>query len=247
MHLPELSSQIVYGRIGWAIVGATLIVSLLGALLRSTPLSPRLLAGVLGASLAVMWLPGELSPAFWLGLAFQYPSGMLVGCCVLRLVERWHGQRRSNAMPQALAGALAVTGTLLYLDTVGWLARGFYYAGFGPVLMPALAVVAAIACVLAILRGHARGPASVLLGAVALFSLLRLPSGNLWDALLDPLLWAWAVSALLLAALRKTGRRATDRIGGIDAEAGRDPASAPGLRPLAAERFSNLKEQVGGK
>lgn len=247
MNLPELSSQIVYGRIGWAIVAATLAVSLLGVLLRSAPLSRRLLAGVLGASLAAMCLPGELSPAFWLGLAFQYPSGMLVGCCVLRLAERWQGLRRSHAMPQALAGALAVTGTLLYLDTAGWLARGFYYAGFGPSLMPALAVAAAVACVAAILRGHARGPASVLLGAVALFSLLRLPTGNLWDALLDPLLWGWAVSALLLAALRRTGRRASDRIRGREADTGREPATAPGLRPLAAEHFSNLKEQVGGK
>jgi len=248
MHLPELSLQIAYGRIGWAIVAATLAAALLGAVLRtSAPPSRRLLACLLGGSLAAMLLPGELSPAYWLGLAFQYPSGVLVGCCALRLAERWHGIRRSRAMPHALAGVLAVTGTLLYLDTVGWLARGFYYAGFGPVLMPALAVLAAAACALAILRGHARGPASALLFAVALFSLLRLPSGNLWDALLDPLLWGWAMSALVMAALRRTGRRASDRIGAVEPEAGREPVPAPSLRPLAAEHFLNVKEQVGGK
>lgn len=244
MHLPELSLQIVYGRIGWAIVAATLVLALMGAVLhRAGPLSRRLLACVLGASLAAMLLPGELSPAYWLGLAFQYPSGVLVGCCALRLAERWHGIRRSQAMPHALAGVLAVTGTLLYLDTVGWLARGFYYAGFGPVLMPALAVLAAALCAAAIVRGHVRGPAPALLFAIALFSLLRLPTGNLWDALLDPLLWAWAMSALLLAALRKTGRRASDRI--VEPESAGEPVA--GLRPLAAEQFLNVKEQVGGK
>ena len=242
MNLPDLSLQIAYGRLGWALVAATLVVALAGVVLR-TPLSRRALGMVVAACLALMLLPGEASPAFWLGLAFQYPSGVLLGCCALRLFERWHGIRRSRAMPQALAGVLAVTGALLYADTVGWLARGFYYAGFGPALMPALAVMAAAACALAIARGHARGPASALLGAVALFSLLRLPSGNLWDALLDPLLWGWAMSALVVAALRKTGRRASDRIGDSESE----PVPAPVLRPLAAEHFSNLKEQVGGK
>lgn len=246
MHLPDLSLQIAYGRIGWAIVAATLTLALMGALLhRAAPPSRRLLACVLGASLFAMLLPGELSPAYWLGLAFQYPSGVLVGCCALRLTERWHGIRRSQAMPQMLAGVLAVTGTLLYLDTVGWLARGFYYAGFGPTLVPVVAVLAAALCVLAVVRGHARGPAPVLLFSIALFSLLRLPTGNLWDALLDPLLWAWSMSALLLAALRKTGRRASDRVETLEPETGREPA--PGLRPLAAEQFLNVKEQVGGK
>lgn len=247
MHLPELSLQIAYGRIGWAIVAATLAAALVGAVLRTSRPSRRLLACLLGGSLVAMLLPGTMSPAYWLGLAFQYPSGVLVGCCALRLAERWHGIRRSRAMPHALAGVLAVTGTLLYLDTVGWLARGFYYAGFGPVLMPALALLAAAACALAIVRGHARGPASALLFAVALFSLLRLPSGNLWDALLDPLLWGWAMSTLLVAALRKTGRRASDRIGTAEPAAGPEPIPAPGLTPLAAEHFLNVKEQVGGK
>lgn len=238
MNLPDLSLQILYGRLGWAIVLATLVCALWR---RSGPRPmPRVaLAAVLAVSLAAMALPGELSPAWWLGLAFQYPSGLLVGCCLLLLAERWNGMRRSQAMPQALAGVLVVVGALLYIDAIGFLARGFYYAGFGALAAPLFGIAAAIGCVLAIVRGHARGPAASLLGALAVFALLRLPTGNLWDAVIDPLLWAWAVVALLLAALRRTGRRASDR----PAEPESVPsAAAPSLQPLAAEQFSSLKE-----
>lgn len=235
MNLPDLSLQILYGRLGWAIVLATLVCALWR---RSAPLSRIALAALLVVSLAVMALPGELSPAWWLGLAFQYPSGLLVGCCLLRLAERWNGIRRSQVMPQALAGVLVVAGALLYIDAVGFLARGFYYAGFGALAAPLFGIVAAIGCVLAIVRGHARGPAASLLGALALFALLRLPTGNLWDAVIDPLLWAWAVVALLAAALRRAARRASDRQPKPEPAA----APAPSLQPLATEQFSSLKE-----
>ena len=240
MNLPDLSLQLLYGRLGWAIVAATLVCALWR---RAAPLSRAALGTVLALSLVAMALPGELSPAWWLGLAFQYPSGLLVGCCLLRLTERWHGIRRSQVMPQALAGVLAVTGALLYLDAVGFLARGVYYAGFGPGLAPALAIVAAAGCVLAIVRGHARGPAACLLGALVLFSVLRLPTGNLWDALLDPLLWGWAMVSLLVGAVRRSGRRASDRIAAVEPES----TPAPGMQPAATEHFSSLKEQVSGK
>lgn len=244
MNLPELALQILYGRLGWAIVIATLVCALRR---RAAPMSRSALLTVVTGAMAAMCLPGELAPSWWLGLAFQYPSGLLLGCCLLRLTERWNGVRRSQAMPQTLAGVLAVAGALLYLDALGTLSFGFYYAGFGPAAVPLLAIVAALGCVLAIVRGHARGPAASLLGALVLFSLLRLPTGNLWDALLDPLLWGWAVVTLLVGALRRTGRRASDRaaepVGGIET----DPVPAPILRPAATEHFSSLKEQVSGK
>lgn len=244
MNLPDLSLQILYGRLGWAIVIATVVCALWR---RAAPMSRVTLGLVIALSLAAVALPGDLSPAWSLGLAFQYPSGLLVGCCLLRLGERWQGIRRSQVMPQALAGVLAVSGTLLYLDAVGFLARGFYYAGFGAGLAPAMAVLGAAGCVLAIVRGHARGPAASLLGALVLFSLLRLPTGNLWDALLDPLLWGWAVATLLVGAVRRSGRRATDRIAVVEPESTPSSTPAPSLQPAAAEHFSSLKEQVSGK
>lgn len=238
MTLPDLALQIVYGRLGWAIVLAAVVIDLWR---RSAPVSRMALATVAAGSLAAMALPGALSPAWWAGLAFQYPSGVLVGLCLLRLTERWNGVRRSQVMSQTLARVLAVAGALLYLDASGVLASGLYFAGFGGAALPPLAVIAAAACALAIVRGHGRTTATALLGAIVLFSVLRLPTGNLWDALLDPLLWGWAVFALLAAALRRSGRRATDRI------AGTEPVSVPGLSPAVAEPFSSLKEQVGGK
>jgi len=237
MTLPDLALQIVYARLGWAVVAACFLAALLASMLRLAPLPRKLLGAILAGALVAMALPGELSPAYWLGLAFQYPSGLLVGCCAVRLVERWQGIRRSRAMPHALAGVLVVCGTLLYLDTFGLLARGLYDAGFGPTLVPLLAVLGAAACAWAVTRGHARGAAAPLLAAIALFSLLRLPSGNLWDALLDPLLCLWAIGALLAAAFGRSGRRATDRV--------QPPAQspmAPRLEPASLQPISSLKE-----
>jgi hypothetical protein len=242
MTLPDLASQIVYSRIGWAIVAATVVCALWRG---AAPLARTGVAAILAGALALMALPGNLSPAWYLGLAFQYPSGLLVGCCLVRLTERWNGARRSAAMPPSLAGVLAVAGMLLYLDAVGFLTSGYYYAGFGGVLAPLVAVIIACACALTIVRNHGRGIASAVLGAVVLFSVLRLPSGNLWDALLDPLLFGWAIVALLAGALRRTGRRAAERSPSSHGDP--DPAPGPVLQPIAAEHFTSLKEQVGGQ
>lgn len=243
MTLPDLASQIVYGRLGWAIVAATVVCALWRRVVPGTALSRVTLAAIMAGSLALMALPGSLSPAWYLGLAFQYPSALLVGCCLLRLTERWNGIRRSQVMPQGLAGILTVAGILLYLDALGFLTRGFYYAGFSGALMPIVAVLAAGACALVIIQGRSTGHAAALLGAIVLFSVLRLPTGNLWDALLDPLLFGWAVVVLVAGALRRNTRRASDRIAATES----DPVAGPALQPLAAEHFSSLKEQVGGQ
>ena len=148
------------------------------------------------------------------------------------------------------AAPLAIAGTALYLDAMGLLAQGYYYAAFGAVGAPLLALLGVAGCALAIVRGEGggqvRGQVLVLLGALLLFSLLRLPSGNLWDAILDPLLWAWAVVALARHALRRKARRAK-RLG---AGSGAADDKLPDLQPLYAaggiEHLSSSKEQVSG-
>jgi len=243
MSLPDLALQIFYGRLAWGIVLLALLAALVPARWR---LGRRTMAIAAGGMFLLMVLPGSLSPAYGLGLALQYPSGLLVGCCLLGLHARWRNEPVPVLMPVSLAAPLAIAGTALYLDAMGVLAQGYYYAAFGAVGAPLLALLGVAGCALAIARGQGRGQVIVLLGALLLFSLLRLPSGNLWDAILDPLLWAWAVVALARHALRRSARRAK-RLG---SDSGAADDKLPDLQPLYAaggiEHLSSSKEQVSG-
>jgi len=238
MALPELSWQFVYARLAWALVMAALVAWAWPSAWR---MPRRALAGIGLASLLLMALPGAASPAWHLGLAFQYPSGLLVGLCCVKLLARWRGAPgpASAVMPVRLAAPLAAVGAVLYLDAVGLLSRGFYYAGFGPGLAPLLAILLALGCAVAVLRGQSRPQACAALGAVLLFSLARLPSGNLWDALLDPLLWGWSLTALGAASLRALRRRGAHSPAALPEAV---PQEVPALRTTGAEPFSPIKE-----
>lgn len=238
MVLPELSWQFVYARLGWALVMAALVA---WAWPQGWRMPRRALAGIGLGCLFLMALPGAASPAWHLGLAFQYPSGLLLGLCCVKLHARWTGAGRGApaVMPVRMAALLAIVGALLYLDAVGLLSRGMYYAGFGPGVAPLLAMLLALACAVAMVRGRGLPQACAALAAVLLFSLLRLPSGNLWDALLDPLLWAWSLVVLAGAALRVLRRRGA-HAPGTQPEPGQQEAAA--LRTTSAEPFSPIKE-----
>ncbi|MBZ2206610.1 hypothetical protein [Massilia soli] len=193
MDLPALDWQFLYGRLSWSIVLATTVALLLPPALRQ---SRRVVLGLLAMACLVMALPNEASPAYWLVLAFQWPSGVLLGLCLLTLSRAWPGAGDVTPMPAGLAAVIAITGTALYLDAIGLLSLGMYYWGFGPFAAPLVALAAIAGCALAAVLGRARPHALVAVGALALFSVLRLPTGNPWDALLDPLLWGWAVGSL---------------------------------------------------
>lgn len=205
MNLPELALQIGYGRVGWAIVAAAAIIHATPAARRWTHY--RIWAVLLLTSVLVA-LPGPASFAYWLGLAWQYPSGLLVGCCVASLWTRMRPEHAVYKLPARLAMIIAPAGALLYLDAVGVLAQGFYFWGFSQLAAPLFALAVTGACVVSIARNGLRPSALALLIALSLFTLLRLPSGNLWDALLDPLLWGWACAAVI-GMLRKA-RAKTD-------------------------------------
>lgn len=191
-----------WGRsVAWA-----LVLACLGAtVLRRQPRAAR--AAVAMALALWALVPGEVSPTFWLALALQSPS--LVGCllCVYWLwrhlsVDSHSALQNSVADRQvALIGACAwsgvVLGYLLLLDTLALLPFQIYAWGFGP-----LALVCALAvCLLPWVAGM-RGPLSWTAPlALLLFAMTRLPSGNLWDALLDPITWA-ALHLVLLARVR---------------------------------------------
>lgn len=202
MNLPDLALQIVYGRLAWGVVVAALALAWVPGVTR------RMLIAVPLASIVMMALPGEASPAYWLTLAFQYPSGLLAGCALATLCARWQGDTVGVLLPPALALPLAVAGLLLYLDTFGVLALGLYHGGFGAHAAPLLGCAGVVLCAAAIVRGQAAGPALASMTGLLLYALLRLPTGNLWDALLDPLVWGWAAVSLFAGAVRfATGRR----------------------------------------
>lgn len=233
MDLPALDWQYVFGRLSWSIVLATAVAALLPpALRRSRPL----LCGLLLLAGAVMALPDGGSPAYWLVLAFQWPSGLLLGLCLLKLSKEWTGKQAVKTMPTRLAAVIAIAGTALYLDAIGLLSLGIYYWGFGPFAAPLVALAAIAACALAAVLGRARPHALAGAGALALFSILRLPTGNLWDALLDPLLWGWAVGALAMQGVLWMAHQVRGAMqgsrSGAEAEAQLAPAKAAGV-----ERF----------
>lgn len=193
MNLPELSWQIAYGRISWAIVLAALVIGLWP---RSRAFPRTWLAGLLAGMAALMCLPGPASPAYWLGLAAQWPSGLLTGLCLAKLLTAWQGSSRQRMMTPGPAFLVALAGIAVYLDAVGLLSVGFYYWGFSALAAPMVALLLALAATVAAVRGSLPMHALALVMAMTLFAVLRLPTGNLWDALLDPLLWTWALVAL---------------------------------------------------
>lgn len=205
MTLPELDWQILYGRLAWSVALASVAIWLWP---RAWRLSRTGAALVFGASALLNALPNEASPAYWLGLAVQWPSGLLLGLCVVHLCRAWQGEHDRSAMTPALATLAAVAGGFLYLDAIGLISQGVYYWGFSPRSAPLLSLLLAASCAIAAIRGNARPQALAVLGALVLFAVLRLPTGNFWDALLDPLLWGWALLTLARAAWRRwTGRR----------------------------------------
>jgi hypothetical protein len=115
--------------------------------------------------------------------------------------------RRGAADPRpADAGSAAVVallwlgtvlGWLLLLDTFALLPVHLYALGYG---VGALAVCVACAALLWVWAGNTL-PGLVLLVALSLYVVLRLPTGNVFDALLDPWLWVWAQFSLLRRSL----------------------------------------------
>ena len=152
--------------------------------------------------LVLLWvaLPGSASLAYWLAQAFQMPSLSSAALALGYLWRVWRGPPRASARLGARAATacqlmhslrwLAVLlGWLLLLDLLALLPLPLYGLGFGT---PAL-VVAVSLLLLFWLRWGAEPAARPWLALAAavllLFVLTRWPSGNLWDALLDPLLW----------------------------------------------------------
>jgi hypothetical protein len=110
----------------------------------------------------------------------------------------------TGASTWVLPGGLVLLGYLLLLDTFAVLPLQIYTWGFSPVLLLGLT---ALALLPGLLRGRtsgATGPALWIAPlALLLFAATRLPTGNVWDALLDPWLWLLLQGLLVHHLLRR--------------------------------------------
>jgi hypothetical protein len=149
-----------------------------------------------------------------LGLAFQGPSLAAVLLCDALLRSRFFPTRNGpsiNELPNPIALALALAGVVLgwalLLDTLALLPMQLYAWGFSPVAVGLVLVVALVPWLVGVERySFGRSRVWVLPLAVVVFVVLRLPSGNVWDAVLDPWLWL-ALHVYVAGALRRLARR----------------------------------------
>ena len=178
------------GLAGFALafaVGAT-------GLTRRFTTSRQWLGPVALAAASVAWIPLRGIP---LG---GYPRGLLGDLSIttlvllaVSLITALSGRRvlgtRSRA---ALAGWVLVAGVALYPPTLGLTRLDPYELGYRP-----LALVLLVAGLVVWWWWSRLGAALVLASGVAAFNLGLLESGNLWDYLLDPVLFVWAVYVLV--------------------------------------------------
>ena len=188
--LPTAGAMQVWLHLGWSVVLAWLGVKLTERLLAGRVQIKWLhwLAGLCMAAWA--WLPGPGGVAYWLGLAFQAPSatGVLLCAALLRFSDP---PQPSGGLLLWQAGLAALLGWALLLDSFAVLPMQLYAWGFSPA---ALFLVVLLAMLPWVFGGHmSQHSLMAAYGVVPLAALVfvvwRLPSGNVWDAVLDP--WVW--------------------------------------------------------
>jgi hypothetical protein len=204
-------------RLSWGLVMGAMIITAWnrwghrGARHAAQVRPPRTLTQLLVLVLvcAVCLLPGVWSPAYWLGLAFQMPSLMMLALALHALNLAFDAPAR-NAWAYAfrqqspggwlnslsgVALVFSVLGWVLLFDVLAWWPVALYPLGFHGLTAW---VIAALALLPWVLWGRQTHLAWLWVMAVVLvFELTRWPTGNVWSALLDPLLWVWCQLWLL--------------------------------------------------
>ena len=209
--------QITYlMRIGWAIVLAWLVFWIsecMGARLFANKRQRhvRLGAAIFASAICVLTLfPGEQSPAFLLGLAFQCPSLMTVACCAYWFVRAvvstvptgvWAASVQPTPWSLYWLISGAAGGAILLADTFALLPVSIYALGFGPLAAAVVFGWASVPLAFSGIRGRDVWMWLAPL-VVTAFVVTRWPTGNVWDAVLDPLLWAAVCIALVRRLIR---------------------------------------------
>ncbi len=200
--LPDADVALMLHTAAWVAVLTWLSTSLLPTDWRG---ARWLLASVFWAA-ALAWWPAPLSA---LGLAFQSPSLLSLCLCVMAAwVDMRTPPRQIFSSPEHLSGrawpwaCLVLLGWAMVLDLWGQLPMDVYLWGFtaGPVWLAWGSTGAWMVWVgfqnSATANWHSRAATCVLV-TCAVFLLSRAPTGNAWDALLDPWVWVYAHVVLL--------------------------------------------------
>jgi len=207
--LPDLQVQWLFHALAW-------LALLTWCSVAFVPVQDRrwrwLVCSVSWAALLFVW-DAVLSG---LGLAFQTPS--LVTLCVC-VAAAWRDMRgtptrlfyttRPAKVSAVLWACIAGTGWLLVLDAFGQLPVAIYPLGFSQTIV----WLAWLVCMLWLLSAymldaedwHVQAAGCWLL-ASCVFVFTRAPSGNAWDAWLDPWLWLFANAQLARMAWRQRSR-----------------------------------------
>jgi hypothetical protein len=213
--LPSALAVQIWLHLGWSVVLASIGAGIVGRWLPAP--AGKLDGRQWGVALALAlwtWMPGPYSPAYWLGLAFQAPSVVTVLLCDAQLRARFFSTRSgmsSIAAPHWATLTLAVlgvvTGWALMLDTFALLPHQLYAWGGSPVAMGMVLVTVMLPWVIVSTHNSSRSLRLwVAPAAVFVFAAARLPSGNVWDAILDPWLWLMLHGYLAHAIWRKARR-----------------------------------------
>ena len=203
-ELPTAGAMQVWLHLGWSVVLAWLGVGLAGWLFagrKHAVLGKWVTALVLGA---LAWVPGPGGAAYWLGLAFQAPSVSSMLTCAALLATRLYatsGNRATRLLyePARSSGDAALwlawmgvlLGWALLLDSFAMLPLQLYAWGFSPAALFLVVVMALLPWVV----GHRTSqsnrltPGFVVPVVALVFVVWRLPTGNVWDLVLDPLAW----------------------------------------------------------
>lgn len=197
--LPAAGVARVYLTLGWGLV----LASLAAVFLQRCGVRDQRLGRALPLLLLLACLlPGVASPAYWLGLAFRAPSALSTLLCALLLLRHYRPQAAVAPAFDELrrwAPLFVLLGWALLLDTFALWPVSLYAAGFAPLTLGGVLLLGLCPW---LLRG-AWQLSALLATACALYVILRLPSGNVWDALLDPWLWLLLQGAWLRRMLRR--------------------------------------------
>jgi hypothetical protein len=152
---------------------------------------------------------GSTFPLYWLGLAFQtlsFSAVFLVGSAYSKVLAQPESRapwQRAESVSLWFLLAAVLPGYLLLLDTFAVLPWQMYGWGFSQL---ALLCLLGVSLLPGVLRGFTFSLSTpevwVAPAALLLFAATRLPTGNVWDALIDPWLWLFLNGVLLRAVYR---------------------------------------------